>query len=98
MEAIVAERYIELLNEGALAVDIRAEPLFKARPTPDAVNVPWARIQEGDHDLPKGRPLVLLCEVGQMSRVAALYLEVDGGYGPVYVLEGGLRVLEGGGA
>ncbi len=91
------ERYHELLGEGALAVDVRAEPLFKARPTAGAVNVPWARIQEGDHDLPKGRPLVLLCEVGQMSRVAALYLEADG-YGPVYVLEGGLRTLDGGGS
>ena len=97
MEAIVAERYPELLNEGALAVDIRAEPLFKARPTPDAVNVPWAWIQEGDHDLPKGWPLVLLCKAGQMNRVAALYLEADG-YGPVYVLERGLRALVGGGA
>ncbi len=91
------ERYHELLREGALPVDVRAEPLFKARPTPGAVNVPWARIQEGDHDLPKDRPLVLLCEVGQMSRVAALYLEADG-HGPVYVLEGGLRALDGGGA
>ncbi|WP_041554097.1 rhodanese-like domain-containing protein [Oceanithermus profundus] len=97
METIGVERYHELLEGGALAVDVRAEPLFKARPTPGAVNVPWARIQEGDHDLPKDRPLVLLCEVGQMSRVAALYLEADG-YGPVYVLEGGLRALDGGGA
>jgi len=88
------ERYRELLHEGALAVDVRAEPLFKARPAPDAVNLPWPRIQESDHDLPKDRPLVLLCEVGQVSKVAALYLEADG-YGPVYVLEGGLRALEG---
>ena len=88
------ERYHELLREGALAVDVRAEPLFKARPTEGAVNLPWPRIQESDHDLPKGRPLVLLCEAGQLSKVAALYLEADG-YGPVYVLEGGLRALEG---
>ncbi len=87
------ERYRGLLEEGALAVDVRAEPLFAAQPTPGAVNVPWARIQKGDHGLPQGRPLVLLCEVGQLSRVAALYLEAAG-HGPVFVLEGGLRALE----
>jgi rhodanese-related sulfurtransferase len=93
VETIGVERYHELLREGALVVDVRAAPLFKARPTPGAINVPWPRIQEGEHDLPKDRPLVLLCEVGQMSGLAALYLEADG-HGPVYVLEGGLRALE----
>lgn len=94
METIGLERYRALVREGALVVDVRATPLFDAAPTAGAVNVPWAKIQEGEHDLPGDRPLVLLCEVGQLSRVAALYLEADG-LGPVYVLEGGLRALEG---
>jgi len=86
-----AERYRELLRQGALAVDVR--PGGHLDPLPGAVSVPWDRIQAGTHGLPAGRPLVLLCGEGQMSKVAALYLE-DEGLGPIYVLEGGLRSLE----
>ncbi|WP_457629468.1 rhodanese-like domain-containing protein [Oceanithermus sp.] len=90
-----AERYRELLRQGALAVDVRPEAVARQDPLPEAVSVPSDRIQAGTHGLPAGRPLVLLCSVGQMSKVAALYLE-DEGLGPVYVLEGGLRSLEAG--
>jgi len=51
------------------------------------------RIQKGEHGLPKV-PLLLVCEKGLLSQVAALYLEAEG-Y-EVMSLEGGLLALTGG--
>jgi len=72
-----------------LVVDVRDPETFRKGSLPGAVNVPLEAIAQKRYQLPKGRPLLLVCELGQKSSLAALYLEADGYQ--VYVLEGGLR-------
>lgn len=73
-------------------VDVR--PPGQAGPVgfAQALCVPLADIQGGNHRLPKDRPILLVCERGVMSELAGLYLEAAG-YERVYHLEGGLRGL-----
>lgn len=77
-------------------VDVRPQGR-KSTPLPfEAVWVPLEAIREGRHGLPKDRPLLLVCERGPISQVAAYYLESEG-YPQVYHLEGGLLALTEGG-
>ncbi len=90
---VTKEELPALLEAGVKPVDIRPERLRKTPLPFPAEWVPFERIQEGRHGLPKV-PLLLLCERGPYSEVAALYLEGEG-Y-EVMVLEGGLQALTGG--
>ncbi len=81
-----------LLDRGALVVDVRPKDK-RITPLPfPSVWLPVEAIQKGSYDLPKDRPILLVCEKGLISQVAGLYLESDG-YPEVYSLEGGLRAL-----
>ncbi len=75
--------------ERYLVVDVREPEAFRKGSLPGAVNVPLEAIAQKRYQLPKDRPLLLVCELGQKSSLAALYLEADG-Y-EAYVLEGGLK-------
>ncbi|RIH87607.1 Thiosulfate sulfurtransferase GlpE [Meiothermus luteus] len=93
MRGVRPEALAEFLQEDPLVVDVRpagqAEPIGFAQ----ALSVPLADIQGGNHHLPKDRPILLVCERGVMSELAGLYLEAAG-YERVYHLEGGLRGLK----
>ncbi len=71
-----------------LVVDVRDPERFREGSLPGAVNVPLEAIAQKRYQLPKDRPLLLVCQLGQKSSLAALYLEADGYR--AYVLEGGL--------
>ncbi len=74
--------------EGFWVVDVREPREFGKGSLPGAVNVPLERIAKRDYTLPRDRPLLVVCHMGQKSNLAGLYLEADG-Y-EVYLLEGGL--------
>ncbi|WP_022798158.1 rhodanese-like domain-containing protein [Thermus islandicus] len=79
-----------LLKQGVKVVDVRpAERRTAPLPFP-AEWVPLEKIQKGEHGLPRV-PLLLVCERGLVSQVAALYLEAEG-Y-EAMSLEGGLQAL-----
>jgi len=81
------------LGDHPLIVDVRPlEQPLQGR-FQSALRVPLQDIQNGNHALPKDRPILLVCERGLMSELAGLYLEAAG-YTQVYNLEGGLRKLE----
>ncbi len=94
MERIGLERYHEFLRRGALVIVVQDETRPFSGLFPGAVGLSWSRIRRGEYDLPRGRPLLVLCDEGRLSMIAALYFEADG-YGPAYALEGGRRALEG---
>ncbi len=71
-----------------LVVDVREPEAFRQGSLPGAVNVPLDAIAKKRYELPRGKPLLLVCQLGQKSSLAALYLEADGF--EAYVLEGGL--------
>lgn len=81
-----------LQQQGAQLVDVRSPQLFARDGLAGAINAPLAEIQMGQHQLPRNGPLVLICERGLQSQLAALYLEADG-YTEVYNLAGGLIAL-----
>lgn len=81
-----------LQQQGAHLVDVRSPQFFARDGLAGAINAPLAEIQMGQHQLPRNCPLVLLCERGLQSQLAALYLEADG-YTQIYNLAGGLIAL-----
>jgi len=78
--------------ERFLVVDVRDPAKFKQGSLPGAMNVPLEAIAQRKYDLPKDKPVLLVCDLGHMSSLAALYLDADG-Y-KAYVLEEGLKALK----
>ncbi|WP_337845199.1 rhodanese-like domain-containing protein [Thermus sp.] len=90
MRRVLPEELPALLEGGVKVVDVRpAEKRKTPLPFP-AEWVPLEKIQKGEHNLPKV-PLLLVCEKGLISQVAALFLEAEG-Y-EAMSLEGGLEAL-----
>jgi rhodanese-related sulfurtransferase len=92
MKSLTPAELTTLQQQGAQLVDVRSPQFFARDGWPGAINAPLAEIQMGQHQLPRTIPLVLLCERGLQSQLAALYLEADG-YTEVYNLAGGLIAL-----
>jgi rhodanese-related sulfurtransferase len=92
MRTLKAEMLEAFLRENPLIVDVRPEAEYARGSLEGAIHLPVKAIQHGEHELPKDRPLLLICERGAMSELAGLYLEAAG-YEEVYHLEGGLRAL-----
>ena len=93
MRKVRPEELPALLEAGVKVVDVRP-PDKRETPLPfPAEWVPLEKIQKGEHGLPRA-PLLLVCERGLLSQVAALYLEAEG-Y-EAMSLEGGLKALTGG--
>ncbi|MDM7324612.1 MAG: rhodanese-like domain-containing protein [Thermus sp.] len=90
MRKVKPEELHALLQQGVKVVDVRpADSRRTPLPFP-AEWVPLEKIQAGKHGLPTV-PLLLVCEKGLISQVAALFLEAEG-Y-EAMSLEGGLRAL-----
>ncbi|WP_353513045.1 rhodanese-like domain-containing protein [Thermus sp. LT1-2-5] len=90
MRKVRPEELPALLAQGVKVVDVRPpDRRTTSLPFP-AEWVPLEKIQKGEHGLPKV-PLLLVCEKGLLSQVAALYLEAEG-Y-EAMSLEGGLQAL-----
>lgn len=92
MRSLGAEGLEDFLKQNPLIVDVRPESEYSGGSLEGAVHIPLQDIQHGHHNLPKDRPILLICERGMMSELAGLYLETAG-YEQVYNLEGGLRKL-----
>ncbi|AEV16120.1 hypothetical protein TCCBUS3UF1_10740 [Thermus sp. CCB_US3_UF1] len=90
MRKVPPEELPALLAQGVKVVDVRPAER-RTSPLPFAADwVPLEKIQKGEHGLPRV-PLLLVCEKGLLSQVAALYLEAEG-Y-EAMSLEGGLQAL-----
>lgn len=92
MKSLTPAELQTLQQQGAQLVDVRSPQFFARDGLAGAINAPLAEIQMGQHQIPRDRPLVLLCERGVQSQLAALYLEADG-YTEVFNLAGGLMAL-----
>lgn len=92
LQLIDVDEAIRLNNQQkALFVDIRDQAAFEKSHINDAVHVPQATIKEQDKPLKANdKPLIVVCDSGQTSRLAAKQLKTKG-YDDVYVLRGGLN-------
>jgi thiosulfate sulfurtransferase len=84
----------EAMATGGVVVDVRERGDFAKSHIPMAVNVPMSAIQNGTFSLPKNRTLILYCETGGRSAMAAKLLS-EKGYVVVNTI-GGIREYKGG--
>lgn len=83
----------EALKNGGIIVDVRAREEFIGGHIPMAVNLPLEEIRNGSISLPKGKILLLYCETGGRSTLAATIL-VGNGYRVINTV-GGLKEYRG---
>lgn len=79
-EAVVARRG----QDGVAVVDVRRKTEFEAGHVPGAINAAHARLPEYRDRLPEGKTLLVHCQSGVRSALAAAYLAREG-YDAVYV-------------
>ncbi len=83
----------EALNYGGIIVDVRGREEFSKCHIPMAINLPLSDIQEGNISLPKGKIILLYCENGGGSALAARILS-EKGYRVINTI-GGLKEYKG---
>lgn len=71
-------------------VDVRSPEEFRHGTLPGFRSIPFWEILKGNHDLPRDRPILLVCAVGGRSLAVGQLLSLKG-YREVYNLEGGLE-------
>ena len=93
---ITARELAKRIEEGAAVVDVRSRAEWEAGHIPGAPNIPAGEIAERMGELPKARPLVVHCQGGTRSAIAAGLLDKAGVAG-VLDLPGGFPEWEGAG-
>lgn len=72
-----------------LLVDVRSPEEFQGGSLPGATLIPFWDFAQGRYDLPRDKPILLICAVGGRS-LACGQLLASKGYREVYNLKGGL--------
>lgn len=72
-----------------LLVDVRSPEEFQGGSLPGATLIPFWDFAKGKYDLPKDKPILLICAVGGRSLACGQIL-ASKGYREVYNLKGGL--------
>lgn len=85
---VEAKALIETRKDLVL-VDVRSPEEFRGGSLPGATLIPFWDFAKGRYDLPKDKPILLVCAVGGRSLVCGQMLAAQG-YREVYNLEGGL--------
>lgn len=83
----------EALNYGGIIVDVRSQEDFAISHIPMAINLPLEEIQQDSISLPKGKVILVYCENGGGSALAARILS-EKGYKVINTI-GGLREYRG---
>lgn len=84
----------EALNYNGIIVDVREKKEFEQGHIPMAINIPLSQIKTGKISLPKGKVLLVYCETGARSTMAAKEL-AEKGYKVINTI-GGILEYRGG--
>jgi rhodanese-related sulfurtransferase len=78
-------------NEGLdyVLLDVRQPEELKSAAVPGAINVPMREVQQRVREIPRGKPIVVMCHYGERSSRIARFLLTDG-FSEVYNLDGGI--------
>ena len=76
--------------ESFTLVDCRMPKAYAESHIDGAINIPFTVFENSYHEIPKDKPVVLVCYLGMFSRVGAKLL-VENGYQAVYSLVGGMK-------
>jgi len=80
----------EMLHAGAVLVDVRTKMEFSLGSIPGAINYPHAELRSHLDELPKDRPIILLCAIGLRGHIAGRIL-LQRGWKEVYNVTGGYK-------
>lgn len=86
-ETIDTNKAIEIINNGAVLIDVRTVDEFNREHIPNAVNIPLDQIEDINYD--KNTTIIVYCQSGLRSSEAVSKL-VQMGYTSLYNLDGGL--------
>ena len=65
-------------NKGALLIDVRTKEEFKEKHANKAVNIPVQLLERYYKYLPKDKEIIVYCQTGSRSHMAAEFLEKKG--------------------
>jgi rhodanese-related sulfurtransferase len=89
----------QLINSGkAVLLDVREAKEYEGGRLPNAIHIPLSQLADRGQELARhsGRPLVVYCDRGVRSRMAARTLAKQG-FTDLYSLTGGFRAWQGAG-
>ena len=70
-------------------LDVRQASEVAMASVPGALHIPMREVQARIREIPRDRPVIVMCHVGERSARIARFLVTDG-LGEVYNLEGGI--------
>lgn len=77
------------VERGAFLLDVRSDAEFASGHAPAAVLIPLGSLAARTSELPRDRPICVICHAGGRSAMAAQQL-VDSGFGDVRNVRGGM--------
>ena len=83
----------QLIKDKEIILDVRTNREHEARKIKDSINIPINELRNRLAELPKGKPIIVYCEVGYRSYIATRIL-MQHGYDEVYELTGGFKLYE----
>ncbi|PTQ89329.1 rhodanese-like domain-containing protein [Agitococcus lubricus] len=87
---VSAQLLTQMVNkQKALVIDLRDPNEFKQGHITGSQNIPYAKISDKNQTFPKDRPIIFVCQLGQVAGAAAKQLKSQGVM-DVYKLEGGI--------
>ncbi|HTA39777.1 MAG TPA: rhodanese-like domain-containing protein [Candidatus Acidoferrales bacterium] len=88
MDVAELERWKQQGKEYTL-LDVRLASELDLASVPGALHIPMRDVQARIREIPRDRPVVVMCHVGERSARIARFLVTDG-FAEVYNLEGGI--------
>lgn len=79
--------------QGSYIVDVRIADSFRTKTLDGAVNIPLASLRSRINEIPRDKKVILLCDTGYTSYVAARIL-AQNGYSEVYSYMAGMRLYK----
>lgn len=78
VEQVEAHEALQLMQDGAVMVDVREPQERAAGRIPGTLALPMSRFEQEWQDLPRDRPLIMQCASGLRSHHAARLLTQEG--------------------
>lgn len=91
LRTVSPEKARDMLNEGAILVDIRDADEHARERIASARSLPLSTLDQADIELHRGRPVIFHCRSGQRTQMNAAKLKARAGEGcEAFIVEGGL--------
>ncbi len=92
LRGLLKPAYFEDL-ENSYLIDVRPAASYKMKTIPDSVNIPISEIRDRVDEIPADRKVVLFCNTGHTSYIAARIL-AQRGFSNVYSFMGGIELYK----